>query len=43
MKINGKVMLRAAWVSTKGEVGGSVMKIFNERLQKAGKPPFPTH
>jgi len=43
MKINGKVMLRAAWVSTKGEVGGAVMKIFNERLQKDGKKPFPTH
>lgn len=43
MKINGKIMLRAAWVSTKGDVGPAVMKIFNERLEKAGKPHFPTH
>jgi hypothetical protein len=35
-------MLRAAWVSTKGNVGGAVMTIFNERLEKAGKPRWPT-
>jgi len=42
MKVNGKVMLRSAWVSSKGEVGAAVMKVFNERLAAAGKKPFPT-
>jgi hypothetical protein len=42
IKVNGKVMLRGAWVSTKGEVGVAVVKIINEKLKAAGKPPFPT-
>lgn len=49
IKINGKIMLRGAWVSTKGEVGVAVIKIMNEKLKAAkdlthpdGRPPFPT-
>src|SRR5262249_22866588 len=37
VKVNGKLMLRAAWVSTKGEVSVAVIKKFNEQLEKAGK------
>jgi len=42
VKVNGKVMLRGAWVATKGEVSPAIMKVFNERLIQAGKKPFPT-
>jgi hypothetical protein len=43
IRVNGKVMLRAAWVSTKGEVSVAIIKLINEKLKAAGKPPFPTH
>jgi hypothetical protein len=42
VKVNGKVMLRGAWVATKGEVSVAIIKVFNERLAQAGKKPFPT-
>jgi hypothetical protein len=49
VKINGKFMLRGAWVSTKGEVSVAVIKKLNEKLKAAkdlthpdGRPPFPT-
>jgi len=37
VKINGKVSLRGAWVSTKGEAGVKVVDFVREDLRKKGK------
>src|SRR5208283_3278833 len=43
IKANGKLVLRALWVSTKGNVGVKMVTQVNDMLKKQGKPPFPTH
>ena len=43
IKVNGKLALRALWVSTGGNAGVKIVTQVNEALKKQGKPPFPTH
>jgi len=42
-KANGRLMLRALWVTTKGEVAEKMVMQVNETLKQHGKPPWPTH
>ncbi len=42
-KVNGKIVLRGLWVSTKGNVGVKVINQINAELRKQGKPNWPTH
>jgi len=43
IKANGKMVLRALWVSTRGNVGSKIVSQVNDMLRSQGKPLFPTH